>query len=95
MTKEDLARAVSAKTGMTGIEADNAVSVVFGCVSELVAEKGGLILRGFGRFVTRDNAERAGLNPKTGEAAIIPARRVVSFKAGKAFKQLVNQGVNE
>jgi nucleoid DNA-binding protein len=31
-----------------------------------------------------------GRNPKTGEKAGIPARRIVRFKSGKHFKESVN-----
>ncbi|WNV03394.1 integration host factor subunit alpha [Candidatus Methylospira mobilis] len=40
-------------------------------------------LSGFGNFNVRDNISRPGRNPKTGEEALITARRVVTFKAGQ------------
>jgi nucleoid DNA-binding protein len=33
-----------------------------------------------------------GRNPKTGEEAEISARKVVRFKSGKFFKQVVDEG---
>ncbi len=46
-------------------------------------------LSGFGNFDLRDKKERPGRNPKTGETIPIPARRVVTFKAGIKLKALV------
>ena len=43
-------------------------------------------LSGFGNFELRDKNERPGRNPKTGESIPIPARRVVTFKAGPTLK---------
>ena len=40
-------------------------------------------ISGFGRFISRNKKERQGRNPKTGEVAVISARRVVVFKAGE------------
>ena len=62
-----------------------------GCGKDDIKD-GKVTIRGFGRFITRDKAQRDGRNPKTGEPAIITARRVVKFKAYDPFKQQVNQG---
>ncbi len=46
-------------------------------------------LSGFGNFDLRDKKERPGRNPKTGETIPIPARRVVTFRAGNKLRALV------
>ena len=48
-------------------------------------------LPGFGNFDLRDKNERPGRNPKTGESIPIPARRVVTFRAGNTLKALVKE----
>lgn len=40
-------------------------------------------LSGFGQFTLRDKPQRIGRNPKTKHPAVITARRVVTFKAGR------------
>jgi len=45
---------------------------------------------GFGTFLVRERAARAGRNPKTGEAIQIAAAKVPAFKAGKALKDALN-----
>ena len=39
-----------------------------------------VLVSGFGKFCVKDKKERKGRNPATGEDAILPARRVVTFK---------------
>jgi len=46
-------------------------------------------LSGFGNFDLRDKNARPGRNPKTGESIPIPARRVVTFRAGNKLRALV------
>jgi len=49
-----------------------------------------VLISGFGRFCIRDKHERKGRNPATGEAAILPARRVVTFKWSKKLREKIN-----
>ena len=39
-----------------------------------------VLVSGFGKFCVKEKNERKGRNPATGEDAILPARRVVTFK---------------
>lgn len=61
-------------------------------VKQGLIKDGKVILRGFGSFQVIDKKERLGRNPKTGEDAVISARRVPSFKASKLLKVKVNNG---
>lgn len=45
----------------------------------------------FGNFVVRDKSERVGRNPKTGEAAKITPRRVVTFRPSQLMRQRVEK----
>ena len=49
-----------------------------------------LLVSGFGKFTVRDKHERKGRNPATGEDAILPARRVVTFKYSGKLRDKVN-----
>lgn len=46
-------------------------------------------LSGFGNFTLREKSSRPGRNPKTGETAMVSARRVVMFKAGQKLRARV------
>ena len=44
-------------------------------------------LSGFGNFQLIDKKERIGRNPKTGEPALITARKVITFRAGQKLRK--------
>jgi len=44
-------------------------------------------ISGFGNFKILNKKERPGRNPKTGEPALISARKVVTFKAGQKLRK--------
>ena len=48
-------------------------------------------LSGFGNVILRDNPQRPGRNPKTGEDIPVLARRVVTFKSGLKLKSTIEQ----
>lgn len=48
-------------------------------------------LAGFGTFDVGERAAREGRNPQTGESIRIAASKTPRFKAGKAFKDAVNE----
>ena len=91
MTKENIAKKVSCHTGLSRIKALEAVQAVFDTIkTALVKSDKPVSLRGFGRFVTQRKKKRDGRNPKTGEIAVISARRVTTFQASDALKDIVN-----
>jgi integration host factor subunit alpha len=49
-------------------------------------------LSGFGTFSVRDKRARVGRNPRTGEAAPISPRRVVTFRASAVLKRQIAEG---
>ena len=49
-----------------------------------------VLVSGFGKFCVKEKAERKGRNPATGEEAILPARRVVTFKCSGKLREKVN-----
>ena len=91
MNKSELIAAVAAKAGLTKKDAEKAVSAFIETVKATVAKKKKVQLIGFGTFEPRVRAARTGKNPRTGEAIKIAKATVPAFKAGKAFKDVVNK----
>jgi len=58
-------------------------------VASLLKKTGEVRISGLGKFVVKQLGARNGVNPKTGEAIKIPARRKVAFRVSKKFKELV------
>jgi DNA-binding protein HU-beta len=90
MNKAELIDAVSGQTGLAKAEATKAVDAVFDSITTALKSGDTVSLLGFGTFVVKGRAARAGRNPRTGETIEIPASKVPGFKAGKALKDAVN-----
>ena len=95
MRKVEIARRIAAATGLTQVKAEEVVEAVFDEIKHALQQGDSVILRRFGSFEVRHKRARVGRNPKTGDAAPIPARRVVRFKSGNQFKAAVNASSSE
>ena len=76
---------------MTKKDTEKAVGALLETIKTAVAKKQKVQLIGFGTFEPRVRAARTGKNPRTGEAIKIAKATVPAFKAGKAFKDVVNK----
>jgi DNA-binding protein HU-beta len=90
MNKAELIDAVAGQTNLPKAEATRAVDAVFDSITSALKSGGQVSLLGFGTFVVKARAARAGRNPRTGETIEIAASKVPGFKAGKALKDAVN-----
>ncbi len=89
LTKADMAESLFNELGLNKRESRELVDSFFDELIASLAVGENVRLSGFGNFDLRDKAERPGRNPKTGEEIPIPARRVVTFKAGQKLKARV------
>jgi len=90
MNKAELIEAVSGSTGLQKADATKAVDAVFDSIAAALKSGDTVSLVGFGTFVVKARAARAGRNPRTGETIEIAASKVPGFKAGKGLKDAVN-----
>jgi len=90
MNKSELIDAVSNQAGMPKSDAAKVVDAVFDAISSTLKGGDSVAVAGFGTFVVKARAARAGRNPRTGETIEIAASRMPVFKAGKALKDAVN-----
>lgn len=91
MTKSQIIDAVAAKADFKKKDAEAAVSAVFDAVTEALANGEKVQVVGFGTFEVKERAARTGINPRTKKAIKIAASKTLSFKAGKAMKELLNK----
>lgn len=91
MHKTDIVVAVANVTGLSANKADLAVSAFLEQITNAVSRGETVSLIGFGSFNPTARAARTGRNPQTGAAIQIAASKSVSFKAGKALKDAVNE----
>ena len=90
MNKTELVTAVAEKASLSKKDADIAVSAVVDAVTAALVAGDKVQLVGFGTFEVRTRGARQGLNPQTKEKIQIKASKAPVFKAGKAFKDAVN-----
>lgn len=89
MNKNELAARVAQDACINKQQAVNAITALLRTVTESVAAGEEVRLPDFGTFSAKQKAARTVYSPQTGEPVRVPARRVPSFKAGKAFKAAV------
>jgi integration host factor subunit alpha len=90
MTKEDIIKNVWTELNISNKQARDVVETVFNTLKDILAKGDQVEIRGFGKFVIREKNTRVGRNPRTGEDAQITARKVVTFKPSKNFRNIVN-----
>ena len=90
MNKSDLVAVVADKLGATKRDAEASLNAVVEAITESLVKGEKIQLVGFGSFEVRKRAPRKGRNPQTKEEIKIPASKAPVFKAGRAFKDAVN-----
>jgi DNA-binding protein HU-beta len=88
--KNEIIEAIAAATNLARRDAAAAYDAFLNAVTAALQSGEKVNVAGLGAFSVSDRAERAGRNPKTGEAITIPATRAVKFKPGKELKESVN-----
>jgi integration host factor subunit alpha len=92
LTRMDLSEAVFREVGLSRNESASLVASVLEHLSDALVEGGQVKISGFCTFSTRDKSARIGRNPKTGEEAPIPPRRVLTFRPSHIMKDRVAAG---
>lgn len=86
MNKSEFIASVAEKAGLTKTDAQKAVNAFAEVVAEQLKAGERITLIGFGTFSASERPERTGVNPRTGKAIKIAARRVAKFKPGSALE---------
>ena len=90
LTRKELAEAVYAAVSLPRSDASTLVEEVIGEISDALVRDGEVKFTNFGVFKVSSKPERIGRNPKSAEAVVIAARRVVTFKAAASMKKTIN-----
>lgn len=54
-----------------------------------------VMISGFGVFEVKEKHARPGRNPQTGDKIVLPARKVVKFKASQILRKQLNDAVQK
>jgi len=82
MNKTDLTAKIAEGAGLTKVDAKKALDATLDAITAAVKAGDKVALIGFGTFAVTKRPARKGINPATGKAIDIPAKKVVKFKAG-------------
>lgn len=89
MTKKQLVEKMAEKASLTKADAERALDAFVSAISEELVAGGDVQLTGVFSLKVGERPARMGLNPKTKEKIMIPAKKVIKFKAGKQLTSLV------
>ena len=91
LTRQDISEALYKQIGLSKHESAIMLESVLTQISNALINGESVKLSSFGTFYPRQKKERVGRNPKTGVAATINARRVITFKPSKLMKERINK----
>jgi len=90
LSKSELISHIKNETKLTTANVEQMVNVFLDTVTNTLKKGGEVRLLGFGTFAVQHSKARDGRNPRTGETIKIKASKRPVFKAGKGFKDEVN-----
>ena len=91
MNQGELIQEVAGEANLTKTQTQDAIRALLKTIVRVVADGDKVTLVGFGSFEPKLRSAREGRNPQTRETIQIPAARVPTFSAGKAFREAVNK----
>lgn len=92
LTKAELAELLHEQLGLNKREAKDFIDEFFELITQRVAQGLDVKISGFGNFQVRTKQARPARNPRTGEPAMVEARRTVTFHASISLKTEINNG---
>lgn len=95
ITRAEVTDAIVHKIGCTRQESGDLLDDALELIGAALETEGVVKLSRFGNFVVREKSAREGRNPKTGEEALISARRVVTFRPSPLLKSLVDEDATD
>ena len=92
LTRMDLSESVFREVGLSRNESADLVESVLEKISASLVAGEQVKISSFGTVIIRQKNARVGRNPKTGEEAPIPPRRVLTFRPSHLMKDRVSEG---
>lgn len=89
VTRLDISYHLSSTLGFTIRLSSLIVDQIIDHIVNAIAQDNEVKLASFGMFTVSNKKERMGRNPKTGELAVIKARKSLSFKSSPNFKKML------
>jgi DNA-binding protein HU-beta len=93
MTREDLAREMASRTGLSRREAAAALDSFLAIVEECLCRGEGVFVRGFGCFESRPASRRRARDPRGGGVMEIPSRTRPVFRPYDRLREAVGESL--
>ena len=90
LTKNEIVEQIQNQLGFAKNQSKEITETLLDIMKSTMESGEDVLVSGFGKFCVKDKKERKGRNPATGEDAILPARRVVTFKCSGKLRDKVN-----
>ena len=91
MNKGDLIDALKRKNGFSRSTAERIIDLFFDEISNALANRDRVEIRGFGSLAVKNYGSYRGRNPKTGESVSVQAKSLPFFRCGKELKERVDR----
>ena len=92
MTKSELIEELAGKTPeISRRDVEIVVDEIFNMMTNSLANKERIEIRGFGSFVAKKRRARGARNPKTGASVSVPEKWVPFFTLGKELRDRINE----
>jgi DNA-binding protein HU-beta len=85
----ELVVATASATNLTKAEARKVLDAAIKVTGETLNNGEEVTLGTLGKFIVKNKPARTARNPRTGATVQVPAKKVVDFKVGKAFKDAI------
>jgi integration host factor subunit alpha len=95
LTKAQIVESIQNQTGFPKNRSVQIVETLLEIITRTLASGEDVLVSGFGKFSVREKNERKGRNPATGEAMMLDARKVVTFKCSGKLKERINGQFNQ
>ena len=89
LTKMEIVESMYDEIGIPKKDCARIVDSLFDIIKDELDKWNPVNISGFGKWSVKSKRERKGRNPKTGEALMIDARRVVTFKPSSVLRGIV------
>ena len=83
MTKKEMVKEIAADLDIDQILTKQIVQRCLDGILQVIKSQGRIELRNFGVFEMKQRAPRKARNPKTNQEVHVPAKRILTFRAGK------------
>ena len=93
LTKIDLIEAVYTQLGLPKKDCVRIVDNLFEIIKGDLGKGEAVMISGFGKWSVKAKKKRKGRNPQTGDALVIDARKVVTFKPSNVLRDAVSSRV--